>query len=230
MRVTLKVKRQASAQSAPYWEAYTLEAAELTSVGQMLEELEQRAGRGELADAPAWECSCMEARCGACAMVINGRPGLACDTFPVQEGCSELKVEPLGTFPVVRDLIVDRGAVFDNLKRLGAWLSDEADPRAKGRELRTEANGCLACGCCLEACPNFNLGGSFTGAMAAAAAYGPLSAEPRGSEHRSAVRKQHLDGFYEGCGKSLACEDVCPAHLPLQELISRSNAAALWRR
>ena len=54
MRVTLKVKRQASAQSAPYWEAYTLEAAELTSVGQMLEELEQRAGRGELADAPAW--------------------------------------------------------------------------------------------------------------------------------------------------------------------------------
>lgn len=172
----------------------------------------------------------MEARCGACAMVVNGRPCLACDTFPVQEGCTEVTVEPLGTFPVVRDLIVDRGAVFENLKRLGAWLSDEADPRAKGRELRTEANGCLACGCCLEACPNFSLGGSFTGAMAAAAAYGPLSAEPRGSEHRSAVRKQHLKGFYEGCGKSLACEDVCPAKLPLQELISRSNAAALWRR
>lgn len=229
MRITLKVKRQRGPQEAPYWEEHTLDVDAFTSAAKLLERVaEQQENAGE--QPLAWECSCMEARCGACAMLINGRPCLACDTFPAQTGTAELRVEPLSTFPVIRDLIVDRSRIFDELRQLGAWLSEEADPRAKGRELRTSANGCLACGCCLEACPNFSAQGAFSGAMAAAAAYGPLSAEPRGGQHRSSVRQQHLKGFYAGCGKSLSCQDVCPAQLPLQELISRSNAAALWRK
>ena len=40
----------------------------------------------------------------------------------------------------------------------------------------------------------------------------------------------HRQLYFEGCGKSLACQDICPAGIPVEELMSRSNAAAVWKR
>ena len=34
--------------------------------------------------------------------------------------------------------------------------------------------------------------------------------------------------YFEGCGKSLSCHDICPIGLPVEELLVRSNAAAVW--
>ena len=56
----------------------------------------------------AWECSCLQKKCGACAMRINGVPRLACDTKIGDLKSKTVTLEPLKKFPVVRDLIVDR--------------------------------------------------------------------------------------------------------------------------
>ena len=42
--------------------------------------------------------------------------------------------------------------------------------------------------------------------------------------------QQYRASYYEGCGKSLACQDICPAGIPVEELLVRSNAAAIWKR
>ena len=58
----------------------------------------------------------MVRKCGACAMLINERPRLACSTFLHTLKGSTITLEPLSKFPLVRDLIVDRSNLFENLK------------------------------------------------------------------------------------------------------------------
>lgn len=62
--------------------------------------------------------------CGACAMVINGVPRLACSAFLRDIKGDELTLEPLSKFPVIDDLIVDRSIIESNLHRARAYLGE----------------------------------------------------------------------------------------------------------
>ena len=85
------------------------------------------------------------------------------------------------------------------------------------------------CGLCLEVCPNFTPGSSFAGAAAVPAAFGALQAEGDG-EHEAELRRQYRRRFYGVCAKSLSCEAICPAEVPVEQLLVKTNAAAVWRR
>ncbi|MBQ4465152.1 MAG: 4Fe-4S dicluster domain-containing protein, partial [Oscillospiraceae bacterium] len=175
-----------------------------------------------------WECSCLQKKCGACAMVINGKPCLACDAKlgDVQKR-NVIRIEPLRKFPVVCDLVVDRSILFENLKTLTVWLEEATIAKGEGASLAYEASRCLQCGCCLEICPNFAAGGRFYG-MAGFAPTARLISELPPGQQRS-LRKLYRKHIYEGCGKSLACRNVCPAGLDIDRLLVNSNAAAIWK-
>lgn len=175
-----------------------------------------------------WECSCLQKKCGACAMRINDMPRLACDTRLAPLSGGVIQLEPLKKFPVVADLIVNRQVLFDNLKAMKAWLDREVCLNARATEVAYEASRCLQCGCCLEVCPNFMPGGAFSGAAAMAPA-SRLIAE-LAPEKKAALYKLYTRRFYNGCGKSLACRDVCPAGLDVERLLVNSNAIAVWKR
>ena len=100
------------------------------SVATVLKELNSRTplkdNSGTIVTPISWECSCMVRKCGACAMLINERPRLACSTFLHMLKGSTIILEPLSKFPLVRDLIVDRSNLFENLKKLNLWLESEA--------------------------------------------------------------------------------------------------------
>ncbi len=68
-----------------------------------------------------WESNCLEEVCGACSMVINGEPRQACSTL-VDKLEHPIRVAPMTTFPVVRDLVVDRSRMFESLKKVKAWI------------------------------------------------------------------------------------------------------------
>jgi succinate dehydrogenase / fumarate reductase iron-sulfur subunit len=85
------------------------------------------------------------------------------------------------------------------------------------------------CGCCLEICPNFSVEGDFAGAIAAVNSFRMLNEEQETNHHKE-ISEQYRKRFYEKCGKSLACQKVCPVGLPVEELIVRSNAAAIWKK
>ena len=65
--------------------------------------------------------NCLEEVCGACSMVINGRARQSCSAI-VDQLEQPIRLEPMSTFPVIRDLQVDRTRMFDNLKRMKAWI------------------------------------------------------------------------------------------------------------
>ena len=73
---------------------------------------------------------------------------------------STITLEPLSKFPLVRDLIVDRSILFENLKKLNLWLESEAYMNPWTHEPRYQSARCLMCGCCLEVCPNFSANGT----------------------------------------------------------------------
>jgi succinate dehydrogenase / fumarate reductase iron-sulfur subunit len=162
-------------------------------------------------------------------MRINGLPRLACSTFLNSLKSSTITLEPMSKFPLVRDLIVDRSILFAHLKKLNLWLESEAYMTEWTHEQRFQSARCLMCGCCLEVCPNFSTEGDFAGAIAAVNAFRILNEEQETGHHKE-ISAEYRKRYFEGCGKSLACQNICPAGLPVEELIVRSNAAAIWNR
>ena len=219
-----------------FWQTFDSPCASDDSVARALEELNERAhltdSAGRAAAPIAWECACLEKKCGACAMVISGRPALACATrleaAADRTGCVTL--EPLKKFPRLRDLRVDRGGMTDALREMELWLENDAELTEEARRsLHYRAASCLMCGLCLEVCPSFSPGGDFAGAAAAAAAYRAFEPSAPG-EHREHLRGQYRRRVFNGCAKSLACQDICPAQVPVEQLLVKTNAAAIWRR
>src|SRR5580698_5362463 len=68
-----------------------------------------------------WESNCLEEVCGACTMVINGKVRQAC-TALVDRLEKPIRLEPMSKFPLVRDLVVDRHRIFDDFKKVRAWI------------------------------------------------------------------------------------------------------------
>ncbi len=227
----IRIRRQESQKSDSYWQEFEFDGSKNSSVANVLKELNSRTplkdNSGNIVTPINWECSCMVRKCGACAMLINERPRLACSTFLHTLKGSTITLEPLSKFPLVRDLIVDRSILFENLKKLNLWLESEAYMNPWTHEPRYQSARCLMCGCCLEVCPNFSANGTFAGAVAAVNAFRILNEEQE-STHLNEISAEYKKKYFEGCGKSLSCHDICPIGLPVEELLVRSNAAAVW--
>ncbi len=231
--VTLEIKilRRESRDAAPFWQSffYTPQGdgeTVATVLTWLCETPDLRDIDGNPAALIRWEHSCLQKKCGACAMVINGTPRLACHAR-LSEYKDVISLEPLRKFPVAADLIVDRSAMLDQLRSMALWLREDQVPIMDRFEDAYDSSRCLQCGLCLEVCPNFRVDGAFFGASAAIPAGRLLSESdnPRKTELAKAYRQY----VYEGCGRSLACHDVCPAGIDVERLMAKSNGAVLWR-
>lgn len=190
-----------------------------------------------------WDSGCLEEVCGSCTMLVNGQVRQSCsaliDNIAPGEG-DEIKLEPMSKFPVMRDLWVDRQRMFQALERVKAWVpidgsynlgsgpKESPDQQATRYVLST----CMSCGCCLEACPQYNLEEdpekwptSFIGAHA-------LSQARLFNEHETGKRlkKDRLDvlmgpGGVSDCGNAQNCVKVCPKEIPLTESIAADGRA-----
>ena len=175
---------------------------------------------GKPATRVRWECSCLQAVCGGCAMVINGVPALACAVFADEVKGKELVLEPLSKFPVVADLIVDRSSIYENLIRAKAYLDSVAKNDARQHKQHYSVAKCLKCGLCLEVCPNYRPGGDFFGAVLANESYLVAS---QSTNKKAQVIKEYKTHFGAGCSKALSCQTVCPAKIETITSIMRMN-------
>ena len=232
MKYTIHILRRARGEAKGHMVSFFYEGQPQDTVAKVLESLNRTPGltdtEGNLQPPIEWECSCLQKKCGSCAMVINGRPCLACGALLSGAKNGEMTLEPLRKFPVVADLVSDRSILYENLKTLKLWLPADAGLADRDRELAYEGSECLMCGCCLEVCPNFYAGGNFFG-MAAVPLTARLLCELKPEEAKE-LRKRYLDYVYEGCGKSLACRGICPKGLDTEKLLVNTNAMALWKR
>ena len=203
------ILRQKFGTDNPYWQDFTYTAmSSADTVATALFSLPV-----------VWENSCLQKKCGACAMVIDGKPALACDTFLRDFDKDVITIEPLKKFPVIEDLHVDRESVFERLRSMSAYLnsaSNHADD-----ETVYETSKCIHCGLCLEVCPNFCREGRFGGAQALTT-MGRIISETDDTD-RSSLIKTYRKYVFSGCGKSLACADICPAGIDTEHLMSKMN-------
>jgi fumarate reductase iron-sulfur subunit len=170
---------------------------------------------------------CRAGICGSCAMMINGKPDLACHT-KTKELPDEITLMPLPVFKLIGDLSVDTGTWFRGMnEKVQSWVhtSKQFDPNAVEERMDNalaeeiyELERCIECGCCVAACGKANMQPEgFMGAVAFNR-IARFMMDPRdqrtGDEYFEVVGNE--DGIF-GCLGLLGCEDVCPKKIPLQD-------------
>ena len=222
----IRVLRQKDPSSKPYWQEFSYERNNAQTIAGMIEELnyldDLKDISGKSAPRIRWEQSCLQGMCGACAMVINNTPALACETFLRNIKSDTVVLEPLRKFPVITDLIVDRSVIDSYLKKEGAFIEEYKGAPTSEYDHMYQAGKCLKCGLCLEVCPNYSGGRSFYGAAFANDCY--LIAMRSGTRD-TALTKAYQEHFERGCSKSLSCVDICPMKIPTLASISKMNRA-----
>lgn len=226
------ISRQDSTESAPYEEEFELEYRPNMNVISALMEIRRNPvnTKGEKTSPITWDMNCLEEVCGACSMIINGRPRQSC-TALVDKLEQPIRLEPMKTFPVVRDLQVDRSRMFDSLKRVKAWIPIDGTydlgpgPRMpeKKRQWAYELSKCMTCGVCLEACPNVNSKSDFIGPQALSQVR-LFNSHPTGDMNKSERLETIMgDGGLSNCGNSQNCVQSCPKGIPLTTSIAALN-------
>lgn len=230
--IHLRIKRQLSSSASSYWEEFKLAYRPRQNIISCLMEIRRNPlnASGKRTTAVVWECSCLEEVCGACTMLINGKPRQACSAL-IDKLSQPITLEPLSKFPLCRDLMVDRRQMFDNLRRVKAWIDIDGTysigpgPRVlkKTRLWTYELSRCMTCGCCMQACPQVNARSSFIG-PAAVAQVRLMNAHPTGSlqaEERLAALIRA--GGASECGNAQNCQKACPKNIPLVTSIAAVN-------
>ena len=222
MTIEISVKRQKNRDEKSYIQKFLYTGDGNLTVADWLTEINQTEAK---TNRIAWECGCLEKKCGACAMLVNGYPTLACSVF-LKKAVKHEKIllEPFHKFPLIKDLIVDRSIIFDTIIHMKIWMNEKnSSDYSWDYELQYKAGQCLQCGCCLEICPNFLAGKKFAGASAMVEAYRAIE-QNNSDSHRNDMKKEYQKKFFAYCGQSFSCNSVCPQNLPLDEIQARVNS------
>jgi succinate dehydrogenase / fumarate reductase iron-sulfur subunit len=235
---TLKLYRYDPESGDPArWENYDVELPDHMSVLDGV--LQARATQdGSI----AIRCSCQAAICGSCAVRINGKTRLACNTkiaLAAEEaddrtGVGDIVVEPMANYPVIKDLIVDMDAVhWKKVQRVVPWLLPEGDPPereyivpAESMIDVTQAMACIQCGACVGACLSLEVDPEFIGPAALAKAY-RFVGDPRdaATEERLNDLAEDPHGLFD-CTHCFQCIEVCPKDVAPMSQIMRLRRRA----
>ncbi|PCC75588.1 succinate dehydrogenase / fumarate reductase iron-sulfur subunit [Nannocystis exedens] len=243
MTLTLQIWRQRSANTPGSMQTYKLEGVnEHMSFLEMLDVLNTKLTK-EGQDPVAFDHDCREGICGSCAMVIDGRPHgprkgtTACQLhMRTYKDGDTITIEPwrAKAFPVIKDLVVDRGAL-DRIVAAGGFVSVntgvtvDANAIPVGKKNADEAMdyaACIGCGACVAACPNASAM-LFTGAKV-----GHLVKLPQGQVERRGrvlrmVEQMDREGF-GACTNHRECSEACPKEISFDaiELLNREYMRA----
>lgn len=222
---------------APHWQTYQLDDAAGMTLFIALSEI-----REKIDPSLQFDFVCRAGICGSCAMLVNGRPALACRTL-TQNLEAEFTLAPLPVFELIGDLSVNTGKWMRGMsERLQTWAHQqeaavdltrlEARMEPELAEQIYELDRCIECGCCVAACGTARMREDFVGAVGMNK-IARFRLDPRDTRSD--------DDFYElvgdddgvfGCMSLLGCHDVCPKQLPLQTQIAflrRKMVALGWR-
>ena len=223
--------------SVPHVQTYDVEEADGMTLFIALNEIREKQ------DASLqFDFVCRAGICGSCAMIINGRPTLACRPLTKDLG-PEISLAPLPVFELIADLSVNTGKWMRAMsERLQTWVhtkEKEVDLSRLEERMEPEVaqqiyelDRCIECGCCVAGCGTARMRQDFVGAVGLNK-IARFRLDPRDARGD--------DDFYElvgdddgvfGCMSLLACHDVCPKQLPLATQIAfirRKMAGMGWK-
>ncbi len=202
------------------WKEFRLDLKENASVLDGLHAI-----RADHDSTLAYRFSCRSAVCGSCAMWIDGRPRLACQTKLDQLKSDLVVIGPLRGLPIIKDLVVDMQPLWDAYRRVMPWLVEKANAKEmvitkETSDVAEKFYSCILCAACFASCPEAGQKHSYLGPM-------PLMdgcrmyVDPRDDARHE--RQQVLagpDGVW-GCHGAFACIDACPWDVAPVEFIAK---------
>jgi len=211
--------------SVPHLQTFELEEAESMTLFIALNEIRENQD-----PTLQFDFVCRAGICGSCAMVVNGRPNLACRTL-TKDLPSVITLAPLPGFELIGDLSVNTGKWMRNMSEyLQTWIHSKEQERdicemeeKMEPELADkiyELERCIECGCCIAACGTAQMRADFAGAVGINQ-LARFRLDPRDdrtdAEFYEVIGSE--DGVF-GCMTLLGCEDMCPKELPLAQQIA----------
>lgn len=243
MTLNLEIWRQKNADSKGKFEQYSLaNVSPEMSFLEMLDFLNEDLIKKGL-EPVEFDSDCREGICGTCGLVINGQahgPQIATTTCELymrhfRDG-DTIVIEPwrAHAFPVIKDLVVDRGA-FDRIIASGGYVSVKAGPHPDANchlvpkpiaDDSMDAASCIGCGACVAACPNASAS-LFTAAKIAHLSLLPQGKVEKDSRVFRMVRRMDLEGF-GNCTNIGECRSACPKEISIDHIakMRRDYAAA----
>ncbi len=244
MKIKLNVWRQAGPNATGGLKPYDIEVTEHMSFLEMFDVLNEQLLRNpeKYPEGPvAFDHDCREGICGMCSMVIDGvphGPNKATTTCQLHmrsyKSGDEITVEPFRAkaFPVLRDLVVDRGA-FDRIQQAGGYISVRTGSAPDANALpigKADADtafdyaACIGCGACVASCPNASAM-LFVGAKVAHLANVPQGQVERTGRVLKMVDTMDTEGF-GGCTNHGECEAACPKEISLDAIATLNGELA----
>lgn len=238
--ITLKILRQNGPTDSQRWDSFKVLQKPYMNVLSCLTEIRKNPVTvdGKSVDPVTWDSACLEEVCGSCTMIINGKVRQACSAM-VDDLVNPIELQPMTKFPVVRDLQVDRTKIFSNFQRVHAWVDTDGTHdlgpgplySAKIAETRYALSRCMACGCCMEVCPNYGKSSPFIGAAPINQAR-LFNLHPTGKmEENTRLDALMAEGGIQDCGNAQNCVHACPQEIPLTTSIAemmRSTSKRLF--
>jgi len=224
MLVRLKIFRfDPQKDEMPYHQTFEVEADPMDRLLDCLNRI-----RWEQDPTLSYRMSCGHGVCGSDGMRINGICGLACQKL-VKDFQGEILIEPLPTFRVVKDLVVDLAPFFEKYHSIRPYLITKTPPPDRERKqlpeeqhLLEEAIRCILCACCTASCPvNQNREtADYVGPAALVRAFRYLfdSRDEAEAERVALLDKQ--EGAW-GCQTLWKCTEVCPKEIPVTKKIGQ---------
>jgi succinate dehydrogenase / fumarate reductase iron-sulfur subunit len=210
--------------TAPRYQRYTLNVSPHTPVLTALLRI-----RAEVDPSLTLRYSCRSAICGSCAMQINSKSRLACETHigPEMARHGRVVVEPMRNQPVLRDLVVDQASFWRQYDLIEPHLKlDPAHPMPEGKATAMtpeqvdgfkETPRCIACAACYSACPAVEADAEFPGPMALAKLY-RFVVDPRDQAHQDRLVRIQPNGLWL-CLRCHLCTEACPKDVRPSERI-----------
>lgn len=177
--------------------------------------------------------SCAHGVCGSDAMRINGVNRLACKVLMRDVG-SQVTVEPLMGFRVVKDLVVDMEPFFAQYRSIFPYLINDTQPPERERlqsieerEVFDDTTKCILCAACTTACPSFWANDEFVGPAAIVNAHRFIfDSRDHGAAERM-VRLDSREGVWR-CRTIFNCTEACPREIKVTKAIGEVKKAALY--
>jgi succinate dehydrogenase / fumarate reductase iron-sulfur subunit len=245
MQVIFKIIRQ-TPDTSPKTQEYTLEVEPSATILDCLNQI-----KWEQDGSLAFRKNCRNTICGSCAIRINGRSALACkenvgselarlSQFSLAEDPAPptIAIAPMGNMPVIKDLVVDMGNFWANLKAVDPYISTVSRQIPEREFLQTpeersrlnQTGNCILCGACYSECNAVEVNPDFLGPHALAKAYRMVA------DSRDAITEERLEQYHQGtqgvwgCTRCYYCNSVCPMEVAPLEQISRIKSGILARK
>jgi len=213
---TVKIKRFNPDKNESYWQDFQVEVEDSLTVLELLMYIKDK-----IDSTLTFRAFCRSAICGSCAMIINGRSGLACKIQAkdkIKNGV--IKIEPLHHLPIIRDLVVDQEPAFEKLKSIKPYLVP--DKKVVPDNIKVESlvmpeefkkydkqTDCILCMACYGQCNALDGDEKYIGPFQLTKAFRFIADSRDGLDIEERIKLTEDHGIWE-CVQCQMCLAACP--------------------